>query len=101
MCGWTYRSTPHSFGGRHHGIDAVLVFGAGAQSARQPPAPTGFAWRGVFAEKCRHGHENAGRAVAALQAVMIVHRLLQRVILAILARQAFDGRKFMVAGLYG
>src|SRR5882757_4181711 len=68
-------SAPHPNRGRHHGVDDVLVAGAAAEIARQRLADLVFAGRGVFVEKCRHGHENAGRAVAALQAVMIMHRL--------------------------
>src|SRR5450631_1031712 len=94
-------SAPDRFRRRHHGIDDVLVTGAAAQIARQRLADFCFGRRGVFVEKGRHGHEDAGRAVTALQAVMIMHRLLQRMIFAGVAGEAFDGRKFMMAGLYG
>ena len=84
-----------------HGIDDVLVSGATAKIARQRLAHLVFARRGVLVEKGRHGHEDAGRAVAALQAVMIVHRLLQRMICAVLAGEAFDRRNRVIVRLHG
>ena len=75
-------------GGGQHGIDDVLVAGAAAQIARQRLAHLVLARRRMFVEKGRHGHQDARRAVAALQAVVIVHRLLQRVVFAIGAGQA-------------
>src|ERR1700682_3143881 len=83
-------SAPHPCRGRQHGIDDVLVAGAAAQIARKCLAHLFFTGRRRFVEKARHVHEDAGRAVAALQAVMVVHRLLQRMVFAVLGRKAFN-----------
>ena len=84
-------SAPHPICGRQHGIDDILVTGAAAQIARQRLAHLVLARRAVFIEKGGYRHQNAGRAIAALQAVMFVHRLLQRMIFAGLVGKALDG----------
>ena len=49
-------------------------------------------------EKFGHIHQNAGRAVTALQRMMVVERFLQLAHLAVLS-QAFDGQYFVTVGL--
>src|SRR5450432_3755938 len=88
-------STPHSFGGRHDRVDDILVAGAAAQIARQRLAYLVFAWRSVFIEKRCHRHQNTRRAVAALQAVMVVHCLLQRMIFAVFTSKTLNGRNLV------
>src|SRR5688572_31639197 len=68
---------------------------------RRPPSSTLFPYTtlfrshvllggvGVLVEEARGGHHHAGRAVAALQAVVLHERLLHRVQLAV-GRQSLD-----------
>ena len=93
-------SSPHRLGRRHHGIDDILIAGAAAEIAGQRLAHLVFGWRGVFAQEGRHGHQDARRAVAALQAVMLVHRLLERMQLAGTGCEPLDGPEFMAIGLH-
>ena len=55
-----------------------------------------------FSSQERHqGHQEAGRAEAALQAVRLPERLLQRVELAGPRRQPLDRRQLAAVGLHG
>ena len=56
--------------------------------------------RGLL-EKGLHGHEDPGRAEAALQAVGLVKGLLQRVQAVAVGRQALDGEDLAALGLRG
>ena len=53
------------------------------------------------AQMLRQRHQHARRAEAALQAVVVAHRFLQRVELSVRQRQRFDGGQFLAVGLHG
>src|SRR5947209_856783 len=82
------------------GLDDVLVAGAAAEVSVEAVAYL-FARRVCVAfEELRGGHDHAGRAVAALQAMSLPEPLLNRVQLAVL-RESFDGRDARAVGLDG
>src|SRR5512139_1574657 len=62
-----------------HGLDDVLVTRAAAQVAGDALADVLLARVRVFLQQAVGARDHAGRAVAALQAVLLVERLLQRV----------------------
>src|SRR5262249_40934538 len=63
-------------------LDDVLVAGAAAQVARQPPADVVLRGVGTLVEQGLGGEHHARRAESALQAVLVLEPLLQRVQLA-------------------
>src|SRR5471032_1089028 len=66
-----------------NGVDDVLVAGAAAEIAGDAFANFAFGGGWVVLEQ-RHGrHDHAGRAVAALQAVLFPEAFLQRVQMAV------------------
>src|SRR6266568_4468808 len=79
------RGPAHRFGGRLHGLDDVHV--------TRTPAE-------VLLEKVGRGHDEAGRAVTALQPVLVPEGLLDRVELIALGH-AFNGREAAAVGLDG
>ena len=85
--------------GKLHRFDDVLIAGAAAQIAGQRLADLRFVRRRRLVEKRLHGHQDAGRAVAALQAVAIAHRLLQRMQMFAVGREPLDGRDRVAVGL--
>ena len=69
-----------------HGFHDVVVAGAPAQVAGEPLANVGLARIRLVLQQRVRREQHAGRAVAALQAVLIPEALLQRVQLAALPR---------------
>ena len=60
-----------------HGADDVMIARAAAKIAGQQDAQLLLVGRGVFAQMLGERHQHAGRAEAALQAMMIVKAFLQ------------------------
>ena len=65
-----------------HRLDNVLVASAAAQVSLQPPADLFLARVRIALQNLGCGHDHGGRALAALQAVMLPERLLHRMQLA-------------------
>src|ERR1700724_415303 len=70
------RSTPQPFGGKHHGLDDMLVTGAAAEVAGQRFADFRLIRCRRFVKEALHGHQDAGRTITALQPVTVAHRFL-------------------------
>src|ERR671920_494434 len=72
-------STPHLGGRRADRLDDVVVAGAAAEIALEPLAD--FLFRGIriALHEIDRAHDHAGRAKAALQAVVLAERRLHRV----------------------
>src|ERR1700751_1619127 len=68
----------HRLGSRLDGLDDVHVARAAAEVALQTPANLVFGRVGVLLEQVRRGDDEAGRAVAALQSVLVPEGLLDR-----------------------
>src|SRR5258708_15129099 len=83
-----------------HRLDDVHVAGAAAQVAFQASADLvlGRVW--ILLQEIRRGHDEAGRAVAALEAVLVPESLLQRVQLPVLGH-ALDCGELLAFGLDG
>src|SRR5450755_809498 len=64
--------------GPEHGFNDVLVTGAAAQVARQRPADFFLGRIRIDIEQRLGGHHHARRAEPALQAVLLLEALLQR-----------------------
>ena len=80
-------------GGRQHRLDDVLVAGAAAEVALETVAHLLLGGARVVLEQVDRGHDHARRAVAALQAVVLLERALHGVPGAVgLAGQPLDGR---------
>ena len=103
----SHRSAPHSAAcrdalhvrsGGQDRLDDVVVARAAADVALEPLAHLVLARVGVLLQQVGGAHQHAGRAEAALQAVMLAERLLQRVQLAALG-QALDRRHLGAVGL--
>ena len=56
---------------------------------------------GLFLQQVAAGHDHAGRAVAALQRVVLVEGLLHRVQRAVVGGEALDGGDLAAVGLHG
>src|SRR5262249_27427325 len=67
-----------------HGLDDVDVAGAAAEVALEPLPDLLLARVGVLAQEADGGHHHSRRAVAALQRMLLVKRLLHRVHRAVL-----------------
>src|SRR5574343_195264 len=78
------------FGGVLHRLDDVLVAGAAAQVAAHAHADFGFARVGVLLQEAVGAHEHAGGAETALQTMLLVEDLLDRVQHALVG-EALDG----------
>src|SRR5437870_4039285 len=72
-------SAPHGL----DGLDDVLVAGAAAEIALERAANLLLARRRVLVQQAHRREHHPGRAVAALQRVLLVERLLHRVELAV------------------
>src|SRR5882757_7690245 len=81
---------PEFVGGPQHRLHDVLVAGAPAQVAGQRPADVFLARVGVLVQQGLGGHHHPGGAEPALQAVLLLEALLQRVQLT-RGGQPFDG----------
>ena len=74
-----------------HGLDDVLVAGAAAEVALERRAGSRSSdGDGVPLQQVDRGHDHPGRAVAALQRVLLVEGALHRVQAAAVARQPLD-----------
>ena len=83
-----------------HGLDDVHVAGAAAEVAGDGLADLVLARVLVALQQRVAGHHHAGRAVAALQPVLLQEALLDRVELAVLL-QPLDGHDLAAVGLHG
>src|SRR5690349_16904326 len=81
-------------------VDDVLVAGATAEIAFEAVPDFLFSRVRIPFEQLSRGHDHAGRAEAALQAVLIPERLLDRMQVAV-GGQAFDGGELAPIGLNG
>src|SRR5579883_3066459 len=90
-CRVAMQSPLEPIGGELHGIDDVLIAGAAAQVARQRFADLRLVGRRRLVEEGLHRHQDAGRAVAALQTMAGAHRFLQRMQMISLGGQPLDG----------
>jgi hypothetical protein len=70
-------AVPHSDGGGLDGADDVDVAGADTQVARECFADGGLVGIGLVTQQFQGSDEDPGRAVAALQAVVLPERLLE------------------------
>src|SRR5215813_6321903 len=70
---------PELFRGPQDRLDDVLVAGAAAEVARQRPAHLFLGRIRVGVQQCLGGHHHPGGAEPALQAVLLLEALLQRV----------------------
>src|SRR5579862_3376846 len=77
-CASPWRSTPCALRGQHHRIDDMLVARAAAEVARQRFSHLRFGRLRALVEEDLHGHQDAGRTIAALQSMAVTHGLLQR-----------------------
>src|SRR5215471_6290762 len=66
-CGFAF----HFASGKLNGFDDVLIAGAATQVSFQSVSYIGFCWVGIAVENLCSGHHHSGRAVAALQAVLL------------------------------
>src|SRR5437867_11889237 len=85
------RGSAHRLGGGLHGLDDVDVTRTPAEVALEALADLVFGRVGVLLEKVGRGHDEAGRAVTALQPVLVPESLLDRLELTVLVH-AFDCR---------
>ena len=91
---------PHFFRRRAHRLDDVLVAGAAAQIGREHVEQILVADVGLALEHADRQHQEARRAEAALQAVVIHEGLLHRMQLVAVG-EALDGADLLAVGLHG
>ena len=83
----SHRASPHALRRRQRRIDDALVAGAAARDSRTSASRTSLSvGSGLLAQELGQRHQHARRAEAALQAVVVLERLLQRVQLAVRRR---------------
>src|SRR5207247_8112489 len=80
--------------------DDVLIAGAAAEIAFDAVADLGVGGRRVALQQLFRSHDHAGRAEAALQAMLIPESLLHVVQMAI-GGEALDGEEAAAVGLHG
>src|SRR4029077_11645140 len=88
----------HGLGGGPDRLDDVHVARAATEVALEPFADLVVGRARVLRQQIRRGHDHPRRAVAALQAVLVPERLLQRMELAVLGH-AFDRGEAPALGL--
>src|SRR6185436_16195586 len=98
--GPTSLASAHALRARAHGLDDVVVARAAAQVALEPVADLVLAGVRIAAAQIDRAHHHAGRAEAALQAVVLAEGGLHRVQLAALG-EALDRRDLAPFGLGG
>ena len=86
FCSITLLLLAPSWRGVLHGLHDVLISGAAAQVAGDAPANVVFAGLGILLKQRIRRHQHAGRAEAALQAVLFFEAFLQRMELPSLIR---------------
>ncbi len=79
----------------------VLIAGTAAEIAGNGDPHLLFGRVGIVAQEFDQRGENSRRAEAALQAVIVAERLLQRMQLVGIRRDAFDGQNLVPVGLHG
>src|SRR5262252_3904736 len=94
------RFGPQALGGVQRRDHNVLIAGAAAQVARNGDADLLFGRVRIVAEEFQERGQHAGRAKTALQAMIFVKRLLQRVQLVGARRDALDGEKVVAVRLH-
>src|SRR5712691_4501988 len=94
------RRAAHGGGRRLHRLDDVHVARAATEVALETLPDLVIGRVRVLREEVGRGHDEAGGAVAALQAVLVPERLLQRVELAVLGH-ALDRGEVPALGLDG
>ena len=92
-------SAPQPFGGQRDRRHDVLVAGAAAKVSGERFADLRLVRLRRLVEKDLHGHQDAGRAIAALEAVTVAHRFLQRMQAVALRREPLDRRDRVTIGL--
>src|SRR5262252_3172001 len=95
------RFSPQALGGIQRRDHDVLIAGAAAQVARNGDAYLALGWVRIVAQEFEKRRQNAGRAEAALKAVVFVEGLLQRVQLVRTRGDALDGEKVVAVRLNG
>ena len=95
-----HRRSPPARAAGEHRLDDVVVAGAAAEVALEALAHLGLGRVRVLVEQRDRRHDHARRAEAALQAVVLLERLLHRVQLAV-GGQALDGGDLGAVGLDG
>src|SRR5580704_74993 len=95
-----FTSLLHLAGGVLYCLHDVLVASTAAQIPRDAPTNLLLAGIRVFAQQSIRRDQHARRAEPALQAMLFLEPLLQRMQLAIL-HQAFHGEQFAAIGLHG
>src|SRR5215831_3648010 len=94
---WRAFPLPHQ---RPHGLYDVLIAGAAAQIAGQPPADLVLGGERILAQQIGDRHQHARRAKAALQRMMLMEGFLHGIEL-VDAAEAFDGLDHRSVGLHG
>src|SRR6202051_3384769 len=90
----------HPFCRIERGGDDILIAGAAAQIAGYADADVFFGRVGIVAQKLDQRGQDARRAESALQTVMLVERLLQRVQGAVVNSDALDRQDLVPVGLH-
>src|SRR5258708_29954516 len=90
----------HGLRRRLHRLDDVHVARAAAKVAFQAPANLVFGWVWILLQEVGRGHDEARRAVAALQAMLVPKSLLQGVQLTVRGH-ALDRGELLAFGLDG
>src|SRR3954471_9338829 len=83
-----------------HGLDDVVIAGAAAEVALEPVADLVVRRVRMLLQEARRRHDHPGRAVAALQRVVLLERALHRVQLAV-RRETLDRRDLVAVRLDG
>src|SRR5688572_15992097 len=90
LCRLPELARAHGCGARRYGFDDIVVAGAAADVAFELFADGAFVELSALSiHDVDRGHDHAGRAVAALQRVMLAEGLLHRMELAVL-REPFN-----------
>src|SRR5205085_162593 len=83
-----------------HGLDDVVVAGAPAEVPLEPVADLVVARVRMLVQEARGRHDHPRRAIAALQGMVLVERLLHGMERAV-PRQSLDRRHLVTVGLHG
>src|SRR5207244_4000494 len=83
-----------------YGLDDAMVAGTATEHGGEPLADVGLARRRLDAQEVERRHQHSRRTEAALQAVMLAERLLQRMERAV-GHQTLDRRELGAVGLHG
>src|SRR5215510_13967553 len=89
-----------ALGSIERGIDDALITGTAAEIARDRDADLLLGRIGIVAQEFEQRRQHARRAEAALQAVVVAERFLERMKLGLRRRDAFDGQDLVAVGLH-